>query len=144
MLRSELQDRLTSRVDSVYRDATVQVVMLTRLAVLGGVVRPGFYALPPDALIPDVVTAAGGLTPDAKLTDIYVQRGQDKLWGSDSLLIAIGEGRTLATLGIRSGDRIVVPVPGALTRNPAALMQILPYLITLPLSLITLAQALKL
>jgi protein involved in polysaccharide export with SLBB domain len=143
VLRSELEDRITLRVDSVYRDAPVQVVLLTRLAVLGGVLKPGFYSLPPDALIPDAITAAGGLTPDAKLTDIYVQRGQRRLWSADSLLNATGEGRTLGGLGIESGDRIVVPLPSVLTRNPTAFLQILPYLISLPLTLVTVVQLFK-
>ena len=144
VLRSELKDRLTRSVDSVYRDAAVQVVILTRIAIMGGVAHPGFYALAPDALIADAVTAAGGLVVDGRLTDIYIERGRGTLWQPDSLQNAMRRGMTLASLGLEPGDRIVVPVPGALSKNPTAFLQVLPYLIGLPLTLITLTQALKL
>jgi len=143
LLRSELQDRIAARVDSVYRGAVVRVVLLTRIAIMGGVARPGFYALPPDALVPDAITFAGGLAPEAQLNGIYVERGRGRLWGADSLQGAMREGRTLADLGVESGDRIVVPMPGALMRNPTALLQFLPYLISLPLTLVSLVQLLK-
>ena len=143
VLRSELQDRLTARVDSVYRDVTVQVVMLTRVAVMGGVMRPGFYSLPPDDLIPDAITVAGGLTPQAKLTDMYVERGRRRLWEGDSLQNAMRQGRTLAALGLEPGDRIVVPTPGALASNPTAFLQVLPYLVSLPLTIVSVVQLLK-
>jgi len=144
VLRSELQARITRSVDSVYRDAVVQVVQLTRVAVMGGVARPGFYALAPDALIPDAITAAGGLVAEGRLTDIYVERGLGVLWQPDSLQIAMRQGLTLAALGLEPGDRIVVPLPGALTRNPTAFLQVLPYLMSIPLTVVTLAQVLKL
>jgi len=143
VLRSELEDRIALWVDSVYRGAVVHVVLLTRIAVVGGVARPGFYALPPDALVSDAITFAGGLAPDARLTDIYVERGRSRLWDADSLQSAMRQGRTLASLRLESGDRIIVPLPGSLTRNPTAFLQVLPYLVSLPLTMVSLVQLLK-
>jgi protein involved in polysaccharide export with SLBB domain len=142
-LRSELEARVASSVDRVYRGATVQVALLTRVAVMGGVGRPGYYALPSDALVPDAISAAGGLAPDARLTDIYVERGLGRVWEPESLQVAMRDGRTIDDLGLQSGDRIVVPLPAALSRNPAGVLQVLPYLISLPLTLVSLVQLLK-
>lgn len=142
-LRSELEGRIASSVDRVYRGAAVQVALLTRVAVMGGVGRPGYYALPSDALVPDAISAAGGLAPDARLTEIYVERGLGRVWQPESLQVAMREGRTIDDLGLQAGDRIVVPLPAALSRNPTAFLQFLPYLISLPLTLVSLVQLLK-
>jgi len=143
VLRSEVEACIASRVDSVYRSAAVRVELLTRVAVMGGVARPGYYALPNDALLPDAISAAGGLAPDALLNGIYVERGLSRVWEPDSLQVAMRNGRTIADLGLQSGDRIVVPVPAELSRNPMAFLQFLPYLVSLPLTLVSLVQVLK-
>jgi polysaccharide biosynthesis/export protein/SLBB domain-containing protein len=139
-LRSELEERIAGRVDSVYRDAVVHVRALTRVAVMGGVVRPGFYALPSDALIADVIGATGGVSPDAQLDKVYVERGRDRLYPADSILVAMRTARTIGDLGLEDGDRVVVPVnpPGATFQT----VQSLSYLLSLGLSLFTLARVL--
>lgn len=141
VLRSELQDRITTSVDSVYRDAVVQVVLLTRLAVTDGVVRPGYYALPPDALVADAITAAGGLVPYAELSQAYVERGNERLWQSDSLQAAMRTGRTLGELGLQAGDRLVIPLGQA--KDPLRQAQLISYLVGLPVSIYAIVQLFK-
>ena len=141
VLRSELQDRITTSVDSVYRDAVVQVVLLTRVAVTDGVVRPGYYALPPDALIADAITAAGGLLPYAKLSHAYVERGNQQVWQADSLQAAMRTGRTLGQLGLQAGDRIVVPLGQA--TDPVRQAQLISQLVGLPVSIYAIVQLFK-
>ena len=133
VLQSELEDRIAARVDSVYRAAVVHVVPLTRIAVLGGVARPGFIALPSNALVDDAITTAGGLAPDGQLAEAYVERGRQPLWSADSLQVAMRERRTIGDLGLQSGDRIVVPT--ALPRDASRTVQTISYLVTIPLSL---------
>ena len=141
VLRSELSDRIASAVDSVYRGAAVRVELLTRLVVLGGVARPGFYALPREALLDDLISAAGGLNGEAQLVEAYVERGHDRIWGKDSLQLAMRQRRTIGDLGLQAGDRLFVPV--ATPSDPARSAQAISYLLSLPLSLYTLLQLLK-
>ena len=140
VLRSELEGRITQSVDSVYRGAVVRVVLLTRIVVTGGVARPGFYALPGDALIADAIGAAGGVAATAELDQVYVERGRDKLWVTDSLQVAMREGRTIGVLGLQDEDRIIVPV--AQPANALQTVQVVSYLLQLGLSLFTLSRVL--
>ena len=143
VLRSEAEARIAVSVDSVYRGAMVRVALLTRLAVVGGVARSGYYTLPNDALVPDAISAAGGFAADARLNEIYVQRGRDRVWAPESLQVAMQKGWTIDRLGLQSGDQIVVPVPPALSQNPIGFLQVLPFLVSFPLTLVSLVQVLK-
>src|SRR5687768_9525071 len=58
VLRSELQAHLTREIGRFVRDPKVRVVPLMRVAVLGQVGRPGYYALPADALLSDAIMIA--------------------------------------------------------------------------------------
>jgi protein involved in polysaccharide export with SLBB domain len=141
VLRSELEVRIARSVDSVYRGAVVRVVLLTRVAVMGGVSHPGFYALPSDALVLDAISAAGGLASEARLSSVYVERGKQVLWRPDSLQVAMQEAWTLGDLGLQGGDRIVVPV-GAQS-DPYRTVQTVSYLLSLPLTLYAVLNLLK-
>jgi protein involved in polysaccharide export with SLBB domain len=142
VLRSEIEAHLSRSVDRVYRGGVARVRLLTRVAVVGGVLRPGFYALPSEALVADAITAAGGLTPDGHLAGAYVDRGRGRLWGPDSLRVAIRYQRTFEQLGIQDGDQVVVPV--VVRRDPLVQAQMLSYLVAIPLSLYTFVKLLGL
>ena len=141
VLRSEVEAQLSQSVDRVYRGAVARVRLLTRVAVVGGVARPGFHALPSDALVDDAITAAGGLAGDSRLQDVYVERGRERLWDSDSLQVAMRARRTLGDLGIQDGDRIVIPPP-SLPRDPYRNIQMITALTSVPLSIFAILQLL--
>ena len=141
VLRSELVDRIAGAVDTVYRQATVSVDVLTRIAVTGGVAKQGFYALPKDALIEDAISAAGGLAIGANLAGTRVERGKDVLWPSDSVQLIVRQRRTIAQLGLRPGDRIVVPI--IVPPNPGQTAQLLIYALQIPLSFYAFYQLVK-
>lgn len=111
VLRSELQDHLREHVGRVIRDPVVRANSLVRLSVEGSVSRPGFYAVPSDVVLGDVLMVAGGPAREANLEKIRIERGYggDAIWQGDALRQALGSGMTLDQLSLNSGDRVIVP-----------------------------------
>jgi protein involved in polysaccharide export with SLBB domain len=112
VLRSEIQAQLTTSARRIIRDPEVHARALIRVSVEGEVVKPGFVSVPPEAVVSDVLSAAGGLTKDAKLETAHVERGGDPLLDADELRQLMEESRTLDAVGIRSGDHFIVPRRG--------------------------------
>jgi protein involved in polysaccharide export with SLBB domain len=141
VLRSELEARIAASVDSVYRDVSVHVEPFTTLGALGGVLRPGFYAVKSDAPLQDLIIAAGGLGPTAAFPKTRIMRGRKLLFDADSVLRFMSERRTIASLGLHPGDELTVPVE--VPHTTFEVVQTLSYALTLPLSLYTLYQLVK-
>lgn len=109
VLRSELEDRMSSHVARFLRNASVKTSVLTRVAVTGAVLRPGFIYVAPDRPINDLVTLAGGPAPTANLDQIVVSRGSIELLSAKASKKVVKEGRTLESLDVQSGDEVRVP-----------------------------------
>jgi protein involved in polysaccharide export with SLBB domain len=85
----------------------VTITPLFRVAVLGHVRSPGLYTVDPTLSVLDLVALAGGPTPAANTDKITVYRS-----GAASYVNYEDEalrGRTLAEVGVRSGDEVMVP-----------------------------------
>ena len=108
VLRSELQAHLTAQVARYLRDPRVQATSLIRLAVLGEVTRPGYFAMSADVLMSDAIMLAGGPTTSADVDRITIRRGTSDLLKPDEVRAAMVQGRTLDQLNLRAGDEIVV------------------------------------
>lgn len=111
VLRSELQGHVEQHVGRYIRSPRVRTESTIRLMVLGGVGKPGYYAVPSNALVTDVITMAGGTTGGSRLTKIRIERDGARLIGDRQLQDAIIAGRTLDQLSVRAGDQIIVPGP---------------------------------
>lgn len=109
-LRSELNEKLTAHVARFLRNSTVRTIVFTRVAILGGVLRPGYYAVPPDQPIGDLLMVAGGTAPEARLNQLQVNRGSATLISVKDSRKALKEGRTLEQLDVQSGDEIKIPL----------------------------------
>jgi protein involved in polysaccharide export with SLBB domain len=110
VLRSELNDRLRDHVGKYIRNPQVRASLLTRVSISGGVGRPGFFAVPPDRPLTELIMVAGGPAPGAKLDRIELIRGRTTYLRGRNAKRAVKEGRTLDELGVRSGDEVRVPV----------------------------------
>jgi protein involved in polysaccharide export with SLBB domain len=108
VLRSELQGHVFDAVSKFLRDPVVRTGSLVRVAVLGGVAHPGFYALPADMLLSDAVMHAGGLDNTAQIQHTIVSRAGVTVLGSKEVTEAIKDGSTLDQLSLRAGDQIEV------------------------------------
>src|SRR5204863_169375 len=77
-LRSELQSYLVQQLSQYLRSPAVRARALVRVSVQGGVVRPGYYAVPADALVADALMAAGGTLPTSKPGKMRLERGGER------------------------------------------------------------------
>jgi hypothetical protein len=113
VLRAELEPYLRQEIARSVKDPVVHAKALVRVSVSGAVAKPGFYFVPAGAALSDALTAAGGLTQDAKFDKVRVERVGERVLQGNELRVAFAEGRTLDEMHLRSGDQFVVPgVPG--------------------------------
>jgi protein involved in polysaccharide export with SLBB domain len=112
VLRSELEDHLTKQLARFIRNPKVSAQSRIRVTVVGGVEKPGFYVVAPEALITDILMEAGGVTADAILTELEITRRERQVISPEALTVAIQQGRTLDQLNMRAGDVINVAEHG--------------------------------
>jgi hypothetical protein len=132
VLRSELQNHIHEFLKLYIRRPDIRVNNSTiRITVGGdGVGASQFIDAPADSRLIDVITTAG-LTPNAKIEEIRIERSGEEIWSGDPLYhVAITEGRTLDQLSLRAGDRIQVPASGG-GFKAIDVLRALPYIITL-------------
>jgi protein involved in polysaccharide export with SLBB domain len=135
--RSGVEAHLTRELGRFLRNPVVRARALIRVAVAGEVAKPGFYAVATDVVLADAIMLAGGATPDARLDELRVERGDRRLWKPDALQRAIAEGQTLDDLGLEAGDRIVVP------RRGGGVTSMLPLLLAVPAAIYALREILR-
>jgi len=132
VLRSEVQDYLSAEIGKYLRDPTIEAVAMIRVAIIGAVGRPGYYALPAQTLLSDVIMTAGGPTSTADTKKITVRRQSDEILNRDETQAALTYGTTLDRLNIQGGDEIRVGDKS----NFLTSAQGLALIITVPLGLI--------
>ena len=89
VLRSELQARVTAAVSEVMLNARSTTRPLVRLAVFGSVGRPGYYTVPVETRIDDLVMLAGGPTIDASTGKMRMVRGDTVVLDEDEVRAAV-------------------------------------------------------
>lgn len=101
---------------SVYlRNPAIDVVLLRRITILGGVRNPGLYPVDPTMTLADAYTLAGGIAPEGKLDEVELVRG-----GQRTSYKISGTTR-IADTPLRSGDQLYVPTRSWLSRNTWAI-----------------------
>ncbi len=135
VLRSELKSHLDVQISQFLREPIVRARSLIRISVLGGVGQPGFYTVPGEMLLTGAIMLAGGPSPEARIEDIRVERGTQRIWEAGAHQEAIAEGQTLDQLGIRAGDRIFVPPPGGGIAGAEGVFRTLVSILSIPISI---------
>lgn len=108
VLRSELQPTVQKHVARFIRDPQVETQSLVQVNVSGEVKNPGFYAVPPEALVSDLVQAAGGPTQGADFGKSEVRRNGRKVIDGKTVRSALTAGQTVEQTRIRPGDELHV------------------------------------
>jgi protein involved in polysaccharide export with SLBB domain len=141
VLHAEAEQHLRTEIARFVREPVVRVQTFVRVAVTGAVAQTGFYVVLTQQPLTEVLTAAGGVSPQAQLSDLTVRRDNETVIDGETIQRAIAEGRTVDQLGIRSGDQIVVGSLGGLVGLGGAYqgLRTLTLLLALPFSIIGLA-----
>jgi polysaccharide export outer membrane protein len=110
-LSSEIVEKLRATV--IHPQVTVIVAQMSslRIYILGQVTRGGAYPLVPDMTAVQALSIAGGPTPFAKLSKIYVMRtedGKNKMFPVNYKAIVSGHA-SQQNIQLKPGDTIVVP-----------------------------------
>jgi protein involved in polysaccharide export with SLBB domain len=108
VLRSELRDVLLREIRRYIKDPEIQVTTLVNIAVLGTVGLPGFYAVPPDAPITDVLMTAGGPASNSDFGRSRVVRDGADFADAARVRRFLEANATLDEIGLESGDQIVI------------------------------------
>jgi len=108
VLRSELKDRVTTELLKYMKNVQVDVVPLTRIAVLGEVTRPGYFASRSDVPITDAIMLAGGPTASADIERTIVRRASREYRSAQETRQAVANGLTLDQFGLTAGDELIV------------------------------------
>jgi len=110
-LGSEIVEKLRATV--VHPQVTVIVAQMSsqRIYILGQVARGGAYPLVPEMTAVQALSIAGGLTPFAKRTKIYVMRienGENKRFPINYKQVVSGH-KPEQNIQLKPGDTILVP-----------------------------------
>jgi protein involved in polysaccharide export with SLBB domain len=109
VLESELQDYLQKQLSKYLREPTVRAQALLRVAVLGEVGRPGFYSVPTDAPVSDVIMTAGGPNGAADMRKVVLRRGSEVAVSREGIQDAFRQDLTMSDVGARPGDELYIP-----------------------------------
>jgi len=78
------------------------------VAVLGAVNRPGFYNVPAEFPVTDVVMAAGGPAGNADLKKTTVRRGTEIIVTRKQMENALTTGASVDQLNLVGGDQLLI------------------------------------
>ncbi|HEY2805980.1 MAG TPA: polysaccharide biosynthesis/export family protein [Gemmatimonadales bacterium] len=142
VLRFDLTDYLTQRLRQYLRDPKVRAQSMIRVEITGAVGKQGFWTVPVDIAVDSVYGIAGGIGTTADLKKMKIERAGETLFEGQALHQVIIEGTTIDALGIQAGDVFSVEALPVKNPNPAQRVQLIQYLLTIPVSLFALGRLL--
>jgi len=133
--RADVETYLSQQLGRYMKNPMVRAKVLVRLGVLGEVEHPGFYTVVSGAVVSDALMAAGGPTKDANFTGARIERDGKGLYVGNGFQEAFTHGLTVEGMGLRTGDRIIVPRRNDTERT----FRILGILVSIPVAIIGIA-----
>ncbi len=106
-----LKAQLISSYSVYLRNPAIDVTLLRRITILGGVRNPGLYPVDPTMTLTDAYALAGGISPEGKLNEVELIRGDQRT------LYKLSGATRIADTPLRSGDQLYVPTRSWLSRN---------------------------
>lgn len=125
----EAADLLREALSDQFNNPELAVTPLIRVNVLGSVIQPGLYPLNPTFNVFDAIGAAGGPNREANFERILLVRGGEYYVIDTRETLQLG--RSLAQMGIQSGDIIVVPDRPRTLQTAAAISSFFAAAVTL-------------
>lgn len=130
--RADVETYLSQQLGRYMKNPVVHARVLVRLQVLGEVEHPGFYSVPSGAVVSDALMAAGGPTRDAKFAAARIERDGSGLYEGSAFQDAISRAMTVDAMGLRTGDRIIVPRRGDSERT----LRMVGILVSIPVAVV--------
>ena len=106
-----LKAKLVSAYQVYLRNPSIDVTLLRRINILGGVMKPGLYPVDPTMTVADALALAGGVTPQGNQDKIELLRDGAKL------TTKLSRRTRLADSQVRAGDQLYVPERRWFSRN---------------------------
>ncbi len=108
VLRSELQTRVNNAVNEVFLNSRATTRPLVRIAVFGSVGRPGYFNLPLETRLDDLIMLSGGPTIDAATGTMRIIRGDLVVLDKNEVRAMIAAGTVIGEMGLQEGDQLMV------------------------------------
>jgi polysaccharide biosynthesis/export protein len=111
-LASQITASLRKFVTNPQVTVIVSQINSQRVYIMGEVIRAGAYPLMPGMTVLEALSSAGGFTPFAKRSKIYVMReenGKQQKLPFDYKAAVSGKGQNQSMMQVEAGDTIVVP-----------------------------------
>jgi len=134
--RANVETYLSQQLGRYVKNPVVHAKVMVRLGVLGEVEHPGFYTVFSGAVVSDALMAAGGPTKDANFTGARIERDGRGLFVGNGFQDAFTRGLTIEGMGLRTGDRIVVPRRNDTERT----VRIVGILVSIPIAILGIRQ----
>lgn len=100
---STLKQNLVAEFGKTLRNPSIEVVVLRRILITGEVGAEGVYPVDPTMSLVEVLTLAGGPTPNAKSDRvILIRQGEE-------IEIDLDEPLDVRNVALQSGDQLLVP-----------------------------------
>ena len=110
VLHGELEEAISRQLARYLRDPRIQVDVLKRIGITGHVGSPGFYVVPGNSLVSEVLMQAGGPGGDSNVNTIEFRRMGAPLNVPSHV---VWQSMSLDDLGVQSGDEMFVPQSGS-------------------------------